>query len=270
MNNFQPGVMIVIIGGILLLVIAFAWSAHTEFNRELHRFARSWRGHVERSHAFAHPRITLKLGESPAVLEYSGGGDDGVRTHLQISLYDVRVRLELRPQGLAQRLGKYLGMQDIEIGSPAFDSAFIIQGSDERQIRECLTPAVQESVLKVAKCGKHGRFDLHLQLGSGSLRITKHEHITSAAELSNFVRCCFELLVQLQKPLSAGIEFVESTRQSTAALQETECQVCGDPLLEKVVHCMKCKTPHHLDCWQYFGSCSVYGCGQKRYIVFRK
>lgn len=54
------------------------------------------------------------------------------------------------------------------------------------------------------------------------------------------------------------------------AIGATQCQVCGDPLLEKVVFCTKCKTPHHLDCWQYFGSCAVYGCGQKRYIVFRQ
>lgn len=270
MNNVEPVVLFLIVGAALLFVFVVAGMTHSHRNRELNNFASSWRGRIERNHAWDYPRVSFKLGDSSAVLEYSSHGDDGTKTHLTISLYDVRLRLELRPQGIAQRLGKYLGMQDIEIGAPAFDSAFIIQGSGEKQIREFLTPAVQASILRLAKCGTAGRFDLHLQLGTGSLRITKHEHISSAAELSNFVRCCFELLVQIQKPLSAGIEFVESTRKPLAALMGTECQVCGDPLLEKVVFCTKCKTPHHLDCWQYFGSCAVYGCGQKRYIVFQK
>lgn len=35
-------------------------------------------------------------------------------------------------------LGKILGMQDIEIGDPWFDSAFVIQGNNEHQIRALL------------------------------------------------------------------------------------------------------------------------------------
>lgn len=271
MNDFEPIVMFCIIGVILFFVFVVAGMTHSVRNAELERFANSWRGRVERNHAFAYPRITFTLGDSQAVLSYSSHGDDGTKTQLTIPLYDVRLRLELSPQGIAQRLGKYLGMQDIEIGAPAFDSAFIIQGSSAMQIREFLTPEVQSAILKIARCGSQGRFDLHLQLGSGSLRITKHEYLTKAADLSKFVRCCSELLVQIQKPISTGIEFIEpAMRQPTHSLSNTECQVCGDPLVEKVVFCTKCKTPHHLDCWQYFGSCSVYGCGQKRYIVFRK
>jgi hypothetical protein len=270
-NNLEPVVMFMIVGAILLFVVVVAGMTHSHRNRELNNFASSWRGRINRYHAWDHPRVSFTLGDSPAVLDYSSHGDEGTKTHLTITLYDLRLRLELKPQGIAQRLGKYLGMQDIEIGSAAFDSAFIIQGSSERGIRDFLSPNVQAAIFKIARCGTNGRFDLHLQLGSGSLRITKHEHLSSAAELSNFVRCCFELLVQIQKPLSAGIEFVEPTlRQPKISLKDTECQVCGDPLLEKVVFCTKCKTPHHLDCWQYFGSCAVYGCGQKRYIVFRQ
>ncbi len=38
------------------------------------------------------------------------------------------------------------------------------------------------------------------------------------------------------------------------------CQVCGEPLVTGVVHCPRCATPHHADCWSYNGGCSIYGC----------
>ena len=27
-----------------------------------------------------------------------------------------------------------------------------------------------------------------------------------------------------------------------------------------------CGTPHHLDCWQYAGECSTYGCQERRTV----
>jgi hypothetical protein len=43
------------------------------------------------------------------------------------------------------------------------------------------------------------------------------------------------------------------------------CLVCGGPLRENVVHCRRCRTPHHEECWRYFGSCSTYGCREERF-----
>jgi photosystem II stability/assembly factor-like uncharacterized protein len=40
------------------------------------------------------------------------------------------------------------------------------------------------------------------------------------------------------------------------------CQVCGEEIgPDEVVYCQNCSTPHHLDCWNYVGWCSTYGCG---------
>jgi hypothetical protein len=43
---------------------------------------------------------------------------------------------EVYRKGIFSALGKRLGMQDIEIGHPAFDEAFIIKGADEGKVRE--------------------------------------------------------------------------------------------------------------------------------------
>jgi len=41
----------------------------------------------------------------------------------------------------------------------------------------------------------------------------------------------------------------------------TQCQVCGDSLLNgDLVVCYHCHTPHHEDCWDYVQQCSTFGC----------
>ena len=44
-------------------------------------------------------------------------------------------RFKIYNKGTFSGLGKRLGMQDVEIGEPAFDEAFIIQGTDETKLR---------------------------------------------------------------------------------------------------------------------------------------
>jgi hypothetical protein len=44
------------------------------------------------------------------------------------------------------------------------------------------------------------------------------------------------------------------------------CKVCGDPIVEEAVRCDTCLTPHHRDCWEFVGSCSIYGCKGKQSV----
>ena len=50
-----------------------------------------------------------------------------VRQPRGLPIYDL-------PEGHIQRSGKLLGMQDIEVGDPDFDEAFIIKGNDESKV----------------------------------------------------------------------------------------------------------------------------------------
>ena len=46
-----------------------------------------------------------------------------------------RFRFRVYRKGVFSALGKFFGMQDIEIGHPEFDDEFIIQGNDESKVR---------------------------------------------------------------------------------------------------------------------------------------
>ena len=45
-------------------------------------------------------------------------------------------RFTIYRKGFFSDLGKFLGMQDIEVGDPEFDEACIIKGNDEERVRE--------------------------------------------------------------------------------------------------------------------------------------
>ena len=62
-----------------------------------------------------------------------------------------------------------------------------------------------------------------------------------------------------------GIEFEDDSQAQPVG--SPTCQVCGEEITEDMVVCRRCKTPHHRDCWHYFGRCSTYGCGEERFYL---
>jgi hypothetical protein len=56
-------------------------------------------------------------------------------------------RFAIYRKGFFSELGKTLGMQDLEVGIPDFDEAFIIKGNDENKVRALFgDPAVRELI----------------------------------------------------------------------------------------------------------------------------
>jgi hypothetical protein len=66
-------------------------------------------------------------------------------------------RFTIYRKGLFSELGKRLGMQDIDVGDPQFDDAFIIQGTDEMKIRTLLSDPKLRALLL-------GQPQLHLEV----------------------------------------------------------------------------------------------------------
>lgn len=46
--------------------------------------------------------------------------------------------------------------------------------------------------------------------------------------------------------------------------EESTCRICGEVLSALPrVRCRRCRTPHHEECWEYVGGCSVFACGSR-------
>ena len=57
-------------------------------------------------------------------------------------------RFSIYRSGAFSELGKFFGMQDVEVGDPAFDRDFIIKGTDEGRLRSLLSSAALRDLLQ--------------------------------------------------------------------------------------------------------------------------
>lgn len=58
-------------------------------------------------------------------------------------------RFTIYRRGVFSDIGKFFGMQDVEVGDPAFDRDFIIRGTDEARLRSLFSsPALRELLEK--------------------------------------------------------------------------------------------------------------------------
>jgi len=57
-------------------------------------------------------------------------------------------RFKVYRAGLFTELGKMFGMQDIEIGDPAFDQTFVLKGNDEQKVRQFFSDARLKALIE--------------------------------------------------------------------------------------------------------------------------
>lgn len=102
----------------------------------------------------------------------------------------VRLVLTRERSGLLGRLGgliqKFNGPQDIRVGDPAFDDAFVIQGEPEHAVRALLGPEVRRRLL--AACA---RFDT-VSVGDQHLAGWVSAPVTAAEQLDALLRTALD------------------------------------------------------------------------------
>lgn len=73
-----------------------------------------------------------------------------------------------------------------------------------------------------------------------------------------------ELLAGVSGRVNEGIAIVAHSDTPDEETGSPVCKVCGDPISSgEAITCSVCNTPHHRDCWDYVGACSIYGCNGK-------
>lgn len=149
--------------------------------------------------------------------------------------------------------------REIESGYPEFDAGFLTTSRRMDLAKKFLTAEVLAYANRFIWPFKQG---FRLRLQGGRLTIETREDIQSARDYEGFIRFCIELFDQSQSSRESGVAFMQSDRAQIVA--DAKCPVCSEILVTMVV-CKRCRTPHHEDCWNYYGGCSVYGCRETVY-----
>ena len=255
---------------VIFIVFAVVYGANWAHKRDaqLQEVARKLGGRLQPGSLVSFPELRFPhLGRTVTFKHTGGGENESPKTHLAIPWPNNRLRCEIFPEGPLSGLRKLIGMQDIEIGFPHFDRQFIITGNDEAAIKALLTSEVQAVLFQLLKLEERNSFslpNLYLQISRGVLTITKTSYYTSAASVERFIDWFLQFYDAAVAVPAAGIEFIDAPKCTDEVAPH--CIVCGESLDGDLVSCRSCRTPHHRDCWQYFGGCATYACGGKQFV----
>jgi hypothetical protein len=144
-----------------------------------------------------------------------------------------------------------------------FDQRFRIRTNDKERATRILSAAVRCRMVQLAEM--YVGAPLRILWWNGTLSVEVPHPIARSDELERFTQLSLDLYDQCMLTQVEGIEFLKE--EEAQLIEESICQVCGEPINSDMVCCQRCQTPHHRECWEYIGFCSMFGCREKRFVV---
>ena len=155
----------------------------------------------------------------------------------------------------------------VRVGDPEFDRGFVVQANDAEMARSFLSAGGPRGGRRTSS-GWRRPAGMLVSINPERLLVQVDRNLAAQAESLLFA--VHEALIVhdglqpgVASRLSQGIAIVETGPADPEDAGPPVCKVCGEPIVEPEVVCTTCRTPHHRDCWEFIGSCSIYGCNGK-------
>lgn len=261
----MPECALVALGVVFLIVMVSTLGGRSRSgaNAIYAYLARQFHGVLRSGGWFGYPSVRFRYGTTDVVVSTRRTRGVAV-TEMLLSWPDARFRCEIGPQGWGQEPGNpFRDGSQIGTGDRRFDRTFRVVGNDPTEVRNFLTDGVRWEIQQLWALASVGQ--IYVKVKNGRMAIGKPINHRTIDDLDRFVQVALGLYDQAMLTRAAGIQFVEET--AAPLLQDVTCQVCGESVVVEMVICRRCKTPHHMDCWQYYGACSTYGCRETRYVL---
>jgi hypothetical protein len=177
----------------------------------------------------------------------------------------IPFRLELAPVSRPSPPQPPKGTRLVKTGSVDFDRRFVIQANDAEMARDFLHPEVRAAIFNLSRLVDPGGMLVSINPERLLVQIDRNlgqssEGLTQAVSESLLIHDGLHLGVG--RRMTEGIEIVDGHEPDPVPEGPPICKVCGEIIDGgAVVLCSSCRTPHHRDCWEYIGACSIYGCG---------
>lgn len=270
---------LLVIGGIVLviyLIVRFlakfgTWVSDKRY-RGYRELARRYRGRYESrglsdppTVSFMHNGSTVRVGLAPTI---AGQPNQIPRTRVVARFRQgIPFRLELAPVARPAPPQSPKGTRVLKLGIPEFDREFVVQANDLEMARDFLSGAIRGSLALLHRMGQTG--GMLLSVNPERMLVQIDRNLGSSADaLAMAVR---EALVVhdglaegVTRQLKQGISIVDGPLSAGEQEGPPTCKVCLEPIADgPIIVCAVCNTPHHRDCWDYVGVCSIYGCNCK-------
>ena len=269
MFSFLIGVAAVIgaLAVVLLPVVLVAYQAK-QIDNKMSAVASAFTGHVVPRGLCQIPMVVFRREgcHFQVAVNQAKTGNEADRLVFITGPWPVsHTRLSVFPETFWTQTQKFIGMQDLQIGNPQFDNVFVLQSSDPMYLAEVLNHDAQQILLNI-----RAYHDLNLNVFNGVYQLGITIDRFEARKIIELVSAYLTLRNYSMRTLKAHPIYEAEIADPVLHLanikeQLANCLVCGTEVVDDRVHCQKCKTPHHKECWGYFGGCSRYGCGSTRY-----
>lgn len=217
-----------------------------------------WNGRVRRGRFLLGQRIEIRVDDIPGEITFHTGDIPWSRVWFN---WPSSRRLRITPEGFSHRVRRLFGATELHIDDPSFDPRFWIETSHDTWARGLLDAESRMDLLQVQR-SLHGSRQNELMLDVGpsglSLRVS-WATINNRKDMGKFVELAISLLRKARGFTEKTGVVIEQVRTHAGS----DCPVCGHPVTEAPHKCHSCRTPHHNECWSYFGGCSLYGCRAK-------
>lgn len=140
-------VIVMLIALIVVVVAVVALLATRSIRLQWEDAAQRLGAAVEAS-SLGHPRIAGTVDGFAVVVDVKGSGDNA-RTRYRVTFPPVSAPFELRREGGSQRILRLLGVDDVQLGDPEFDTAFVVKTDTPSELGDYLTAARRFSLLRL-------------------------------------------------------------------------------------------------------------------------
>ena len=265
------GVVVLILYGLIRMgVKGLGWITGTRF-RAYRQLASQYRGRYENrgmsdppTVSFTHNGSTVRVGLAPQF----PGQPTYPRTRVVARFArGLPFRLELAPIGRPAPAQPPKGTRPVRVGDAEFDRSFIVQANDPEMARDFLTAPVRWAVGNLLRLGSPG--GMLVSINPERMLVQVDRNLGASVDgLAAGVREALTIHDGLQSGVASrmgeGVAIVAAGPASVEDSGPPMCKVCGEEIFgTPKVYCSTCRTPHHRDCWEFIGACSVFGCKGK-------
>jgi hypothetical protein len=215
--------------------------------------------------SFTHNGATVRVGLAPTILGQPG---QIPRTRVVARFKNgIPFRMELAPVARPAPPQSPKGTRPVATGDPKFDLGFVARANDSEMARDFLCSPIRSTVVGLQSVVHPGGMLVSINPERMLVQIDRNLG-ANAESLSWVVQQALTLhdglIDGVTRRMGQGVAIVEQPDPWQDDQGPATCKVCGEPIDEsEIVVCASCNTPHHRDCWEYVGHCSIYGCNGK-------
>lgn len=263
--RFATALFVLLLSGFTMLGLVIAVVKRLgHWNKTYEKLGKRYGAKVNKGLLLANPSMAFDYGRTFCVLKNlrSSRRRGGEKTRLVMNWRDRDLRMVISTDGDAAGNWSNRRLYRVDLDLAEIGFPLVLLSRQPFDAKRLLTPGACWQIRQLKNLSPNSGIEIGIE--RGKLSITKPGFIKDYQQLDDFVRFGLELFDQFMLTISRGIEFVDS--ESAKIVSDVKCPICSEQIVRDMVVCMRCKTPHCADCWEYNGQCATFACHETRFV----